>query len=114
MSHPADTPEWFDSRDHTEVYEHHGAEVNVITQVDLPLVLPAHFDKDGEGTTVVTVNPKGRHRSLCLCYGCARFLPGEEDNCSIAQDLYANCIKHNVVTPVLECPEFVKLTIAGE
>ncbi len=50
----------------------------------------------------------GTHREHCLCfYGCTRFRPGENDNCKIAADTFANCEKHGLVTPVFECPEFV-------
>ncbi len=49
---------------------------------------------------------KGRHSDECLCYVCSNFYPGEERNCSIAEELYKNCVKFNVVTPVFECPKF--------
>ena len=64
-------------------YTHHGAEVAV--RADL----------------------KGKHREFCLCWSCARFRPdNREANCRIANDLYANCVKHSVVTPVFECPQY--------
>ena len=62
----------------TEKYEHHGVEV------------------------VTNSETKGKHRDLCLCYACVRMLEG----CPIANDTYENCKKHNLVTPVLECPKF--------
>ena len=51
---------------------------------------------------------KGRHKNSCLCYApCAKFDPMEGDNgCLIASEVYANCVKFNIVTPVWECPEF--------
>ena len=52
---------------------------------------------------------KGNHRSHCLCYGCKRFLPGvPEDNCEIANLIYAANLATGVVTPVWECPDFSK------
>lgn len=69
-----------------ERYEHHGRVVAV--EADL----------------------KGKHRQYCLCYGCARFNPGEADHCPIARRIYETCVEHGVVTPVWECPDFV---IAG-
>lgn len=57
---------------------------------------------------------KGTHREHCLCYACKKFVPfvppvaGEPTrlNCPIALDTFMNCAKHNIVTPVFECPEF--------
>lgn len=52
---------------------------------------------------------KGSHREVCLCYDCTKFKPGTpEDNCPIANLIYAVCIAMNVVTPVFECPAFVQ------
>jgi hypothetical protein len=62
-----------------EKYMHHGAEVSVQTEL------------------------KGKHRAHCLCYGCEHFKPGQ---CVIAEAVYANCVAHNIVTPVWECPKF--------
>jgi len=60
------------------------------------------------GSTVwVRSDLKGKHRELCLCMTpCAKFKPGEADSCPIADDTYENCVKHNLTTPVTECPEF--------
>lgn len=66
-----------------EQYEHHGSRV------------------------WVRRNLKGMHREFCLCHSCEKFKPGTEGNCPIAQDTYANCVKHNLTTPVFECPSFV-------
>jgi hypothetical protein len=49
---------------------------------------------------------QGQHWQHCLCRNCAKFKPDDTGNCPIAQALYANCVKFNVVTPVFECPEF--------
>jgi hypothetical protein len=50
---------------------------------------------------------KGTHREVCLCYDCTKFNPGiPENNCPIANLLYAVALAHNLVTPVFECPEF--------
>jgi hypothetical protein len=66
-----------------EKYLHHGAEVSVQTEL------------------------KGKHRAHCLCYGCEHFKPTEPDRqCKIAQVVYANCVAHNLVTPVYECAKF--------
>ena len=65
-----------------ERYVHHGVEVAVQVQL------------------------RGKHREHCLCWGCEKLKPGEADNCEIAQGLYEHCVKHNLVTPVYECPEF--------
>ena len=67
-----------------ERYTHHGTEVSVDSAL------------------------KGTHREHCLCWqGCAKFKPGTEENCPIAVDTYRNCMKHALVTPVFECPQFV-------
>lgn len=64
-------------------YEHHGAEVCV--------------DED----------LKGKHRSHCLCFRCAKFCPeNREKSCPRANLLYAYCVAFDMVTPVYECPEF--------
>ena len=49
---------------------------------------------------------KGKHRDHCLCYSCAKFQPGCENNCPIAQKLYQFDVKHDLVTPVWECPQY--------
>jgi hypothetical protein len=49
---------------------------------------------------------KGKHRSFCLCYSCDKFKPGDDRNCVIAEETFANCLKYGITTPVFECPEF--------
>jgi hypothetical protein len=66
----------------TEEYEHHGVLVKVRSSL------------------------KGQHRAFCLCYACEKFKPDTPDNCSIAQVIYAICVKESLVLPVWECPEF--------
>lgn len=66
-----------------EKYEHHGACVWVQSEL------------------------KGKHREHCLCWKCEKLKPGANDNCPIAQELYRNCVKFSLVTPVYECPEFL-------
>lgn len=63
---------------------------------------------DHHGATVfVRKDLKGEHRKHCLCYDCAEFKPGvPEENCPIANMIYALCIALDVVTPVWECPKF--------
>jgi hypothetical protein len=64
-------------------YEHHGQEVFVIQE------------------------QKGKHRQNCLCFlGCAKFKPRTAENCEIAQAVYENCVRFNIVTPMWECPAF--------
>lgn len=66
-----------------------------------------HDDRQNPDLPFVCVRDdlKGRHKEFCLCYGCKKFHPGRLDNCEIANDTFVNCIKHNIVTPVWECPE---------
>lgn len=64
-------------------YQHHG--VNVFVRKDL----------------------KGRHRDHCLCFSCEKLgSGGGKSGCEIANHVYANCVKFNLVTPVFECPRF--------
>ena len=50
---------------------------------------------------------RGKHRDHCLCYSCGLLHPDDPDsNCPVALSLYENCVIHNVVTPVYECPSF--------
>jgi len=64
-----------------EVYDHHGKDV------------------------IVKSNNKGKHRENCLCYGCKKLdLENRENNCPIANAVYENCVKYDIVTPVWECP----------
>jgi len=60
---------------------------------------------------VVTVRSdlKGKHRDFCLCYQCGYFFPEKvEVNCKTAQILFSINRYFNVVTPVWECPDFMK------
>lgn len=54
---------------------------------------------------------RGDHRKLCLCYSCAKFVEdaAEGEKCPIAAAVYANCVKFDIVSPVLECPEFQEI-----
>lgn len=71
-----------------ERYNHHGADVAVLSHV------------------------KGKHRENCLCYaGCVHFKPGQPDHCAIAAENYAMCRKHGLVTPVFECPKYAGYTL---
>lgn len=64
-------------------YEHHGQEVAV--REDLI----------------------GKHRDHCLCFRCSAFKPGlPEQNCPVANAVYALCILAGITTPVWECPRF--------
>jgi hypothetical protein len=61
-------------------------------------------------TVFVQEHLKGSHREHCLCYSCAWFKPeGDRKNqCPIADAVYKNCVEHNIVTPVWECPKFTE------
>jgi len=67
------------------IYEHHGVWVAV------------HNDL------------KGMHKEHCLCYSCALFHPGEQNNCPIAEATYEHNCKYGITTPVWECPDFRRL-----
>lgn len=57
---------------------------------------------------------KGKHRAHCLCYqSCNNFKPNMPDNCTIAQDNYKQCVKHNIVTAVYECPKYIPRESSG-
>jgi hypothetical protein len=78
--------------DEFEIYEHHGARVAVRSAL------------------------KGTHRDLCLCYDCESFAPAEEgqaSGCPIANAVYENAVKYDLVSPVLECPQFKESVVAG-
>lgn len=60
-------------------------------------------------TVAVQSRLRGQHREYCLCWlNCKKFKPGEHDNCLVAQAVYANCVAFNTVTPVFECPEYLR------
>jgi hypothetical protein len=61
-----------------------------------------------QGVVSVRSDLKRKHHDDCLCYHCERFKRGTQDNCMIAQAVYRNCGKFNIVTPVWECPIFKK------
>lgn len=66
-----------------EQYEHHGKQVWVRSDL------------------------KGKHRKHCLCMVCKKInIVDRDKNCPIAQILFNNAVKFNLVTPVWECPEF--------
>lgn len=50
---------------------------------------------------------KGCHRSFCLCFSCRLFGKGSgNSDCEIANAVYKNCVEFNIVSPVMECPNF--------
>lgn len=63
-------------------YEHHGRMVSVRSDL------------------------KGKHRDHCLCYSCQRFKPDHKENCRKAKEIYALCVREDLVLPVWECPAF--------
>jgi len=69
----------------TERYEHHGVTVWVYSDL------------------------RGKHRRHCLCFDCQSFYPDVPDmNCKIAEALFRFDRLNGLVTPVYECPEFIK------
>lgn len=73
----------------TEIYNHHGRDVHVISEL------------------------KGKHREHCLCFQCEKFNEDRSKNCHIANKLFKSCVRFGVVTPVYECPEYVRKADAG-
>ena len=69
----------------------------------MKIIKYVHHDVD----VCVREDLKGKHREFCLCYSCDNFHPGESNNCLIAQAIYENCVKFDVVTPVWECPLYI-------
>lgn len=54
----------------------------------------------------VEESQKGLHRDHCLCFSCERFKPDTRENCRIAKEVYALCVREGLVLPVWECPLF--------
>lgn len=54
----------------------------------------------------VFADKKGQHRDHCLCFQCKEFQGGGK--CEIANAVYENCKKFNIVSPVWECPKYVQ------
>jgi hypothetical protein len=51
---------------------------------------------------------KGKHREHCLCWRCSEFHPEDrENNCDIANLLYAVNVACGITTPVYECPIYM-------
>lgn len=74
------------------------------TIMSLPVVKYTHHKNE----VYVRQDLKGKHRDYCLCHTCGEFNPSErEKNCHVANELFANCIKYGVVTPVWECPLYI-------
>jgi hypothetical protein len=58
-------------------------------------------------TVAVREDLMNTHRDVCMCYDCTKFTPGlPEQNCPIANLLFAVCLETGIVTPVFECPAF--------
>lgn len=64
---------------------------------------------------VVWVNSyaRGQHREHCLCFSCERFKPDTRENCRIAKEVYALCVREDLVLPVWECPLFIENSPGG-
>ena len=68
-----------------------------------------NFTNEKSSANYVFDELRGKHKVHCLCFaGCKKFKPMQKDNCEIAQATFDNCVKFNTVTPMYECPEFVK------
>ncbi len=58
---------------------------------------------------------KGKHRDVCLCFRCWRFVPDDRaKNCAIANAVFGVCQQYGLVTPVWECPEFGEVQYGRE
>jgi len=77
-------------------------EVDAIFGEDVDYVVYEHHGEE----RIAKAEFKGKHRDICLCYECQKFTPGSLLNCMAANDIYNNCIKFGVCTPVLECKNF--------
>ena len=59
----------------------------------------------------VLKDKKGQHRDHCLCWICGKFYPEPGDmskNCPLAIMLYNICVLLKLVTPVWECPHWIR------
>lgn len=55
---------------------------------------------------------KGKHRQYCLCFKCKRLnISNRDNNCRIANTLYAIDVAFNITTPVWECGEFEEIQV---
>jgi hypothetical protein len=74
-----------------------------------------HTHEGGDQTPVfVKEELKGTHRAHCLCYECEGLMKPngqckKRGACKIARALYRFVVKHGIVTPVFECPNFVHI-----
>lgn len=69
----------------------------------------ATFEKYEHHGRNVWVNSalRGKGWEHCLCGHCKKLkIADKERNCATASALYALCVKHGLVTPVYECPDF--------
>jgi hypothetical protein len=62
--------------------------------------------KHHSGEVWVRSNLKGKHKEHCLCFSCEKFKPNTPENCTIADENFELCKKHNLVLPVWECHTF--------
>jgi len=59
------------------------------------------------GEVWVRSDLKGTHRERCLCMFCKKLnVKDRKKNCKIANAVFKNCVKYNLVTPMFECPKF--------
>lgn len=72
------------------------------------LAVLEEYEHHGRKVTVRSVL-RGQHRDHCLCYDCGKFNEADRAaNCPIANAVHDNCVKYGIVSPVWECPEYVK------
>lgn len=75
--------------------------------VERVMDLPKIIEYEHHGAVVkVREDLKGKHKDYCLCHRCKLFNPGSPMNCPRAINLFALCVKQDMVTPVWECPNF--------
>lgn len=50
---------------------------------------------------------KGKHWDHCLCATCEKLNTEDPDvNCPVACELFQLCVRHDLVSPVWECPNY--------
>ena len=59
-------------------------------------------------SVMVRKSLKGKHWNYCMCFDCLSFIPDKKINCPASKELYKFCKKWGMVTPVFECPNFLR------
>jgi len=77
---------------------------NIVT-VSKPITEYSHHGR----IVKVREDLKGKHREYCLCHRCKKLNTEDRDNnCNIANTLYALDVLTGLTTPVFECPHFAE------